>query len=94
MFTESDIVLNSTQNKLLFEIYKQLINLNTNIEGLREDLKPSDTNIPFSDESSLTIDFESMKRPELMKLVSELDNKPEGWAKLSNTKLIELLKEG
>lgn len=94
MLTENDLVRVSSEGKVLLEILKELYTLNSNIQGLREDLKTSNTNIPFSDESSFTVDYTSMKRPDLMKLVTELDNKPEGWTKFSNAKLIELLKEG
>jgi hypothetical protein len=79
--------INSVEKQLLYDILNEL-------KVLREDLKSIDTNIPFNEETPLTIDYTSMKRPELMKLVSELDNKPQGWTKFSNVKLIELLKEG
>jgi uncharacterized lipoprotein YehR (DUF1307 family) len=94
MLTENDLVRVSSEGKILLEILKELHTLNSNIEGLREDLKPKDINVPFSDETTLTIDYTSMKRAELIKLVGELDNKPKEYVKLSNNKLIELLKEG
>jgi hypothetical protein len=77
--------INSVEKQLLYDILVEL-------KAIREDLKARDINIPFSEEKPLTIDYTSMKRPDLMKLVTELDNKPEGWTKLSNQKLIELLK--
>lgn len=91
MIDENTLILNSTDKILLFEIYKQLVSLNSNIEAIREDLKPSNTNIPFSEETSLKIDYTGMKRAELMKLIAGLDNKPEGWTKFSNKELIKLL---
>lgn len=91
MLTEKDLVKVTSDTKVLLEIYKQLISLNSNIEALREYLKPSNTNIPFSGETSLKIDYTELKRAKLMKLVRELDNKPEEWTKLSNKELIKLL---
>ena len=37
-------------------------------------------------------DYENMKRHEIMKLINELPDKPKGWTKLPNDKLMELLK--
>ena len=76
--------INSVTNQLLYNIWQEL-------KGIREDLKSSNTNIPFSDEKSLRVDYTSMKRPELMKLVTDLEDKPEGWTKFSNKELIKLL---
>ena len=76
--------INTVTNQLLYNIWQEL-------KGIREDLKSSNTNIPFSENPSLKIDYTEMKRPELMKLVTDLGNKPEGWTKFSNKELIKLL---
>ena len=76
--------INSVTNQLLYNIWQEL-------KDIREDLKLSNTNIPFDEKPSLRIDYTEMKRPELMKLVTDLGNKPEGWTKLSNKELIKLL---
>jgi len=36
--------------------------------------------------------YKEMKRPELMKEVKKLKDKPKGWTKFSNEQLIELLR--
>lgn len=91
MLSEKDLVKVTSDTKVLLEILKELNKLNSNIEGLREDLKSSNTNIPFGEKPSLRIDYTEMKRPELMKLVTDLEDKPEGWTKFSNKELIKLL---
>lgn len=91
MLSEKDLVKVTSDTKVLLEILKELNKLNSNIEGLREDLKSSDITIPFDEKPSLRIDYTEMKRPELMKLATDLGNKPEGWTKFSNKELIKLL---
>jgi len=99
--------INSVEKQLLYDILNELKALredlkakDTNISLVsRESMSQaiigsSNINIPFSDETPLTIDYTSMKRAELIKLVRELENKPKEYVKLSNVKLIELLKEG
>jgi hypothetical protein len=39
------------------------------------------------------IDYYSLKRPELLGMVKERENKPKGYSRLTNVKLIEFLKE-
>ena len=43
-------------------------------------------------ETPETIDFEELKRPELMKQMARLKNKPNGWNKMSNEEMISHLK--
>ena len=76
--------INSVEKQLLYDILIEL-------KALREDLKVRDINIPFSDKPNLTVDYTSMKRAELIKLVGELKDRPKEYVKLSNKELIKLL---
>lgn len=93
MINENDLVRVTSETKVLLEILNLLNTLNSNIEGIRKDLKSSNTNTPVNKETSLKLDYMGMKRPELMKLVSELKNKPEGWTKYTNKDLIKILEK-
>lgn len=95
MLDESKLILNSTDKILLYEIYKQLVLLNSRLEALEERQNISNTNTPLNKNKGVTAQFDSMKRADLMKLVSRLKDKPKGWTKFSNEDLINFLeKEG
>ena len=81
MLNRNELTLNSTERKLLYGIYETL-------QEIRSLLQPATA------EQTGIIDYDSLKRHEIMALVKELPDKPEGWARLSNTELIKLLKEG
>ena len=93
MINENDLVRVTSETKVLLEILNLLNTLNSNIEGLREDLKSSNVNTPVKEETSLKLDYMDMKRPELMKMVAELKSKPEGWTKYTNKDLIKILEK-
>jgi hypothetical protein len=79
-----EVVLNSTEKKLLWGIYETLQEIKTLLM------------VPATREQTLDCqnDFlEGLKRNELMALVKDLPEKPEGWSKLPNAELISLLKK-
>jgi len=79
MLNKDELTLNNTERKLLFGIYETLQEIKTLL-------------VPATAEQA-AVDFESLKRNELMALVKALPEKPEGWSKLSNKELINLLKK-
>lgn len=81
MLNKDELTLNNTERKLLFGIYETLQEIKTLL-------------VPATAEQTAAVDFDSLKRNELMALVKALPEKPEGWSKLSNVELIRLLKEG
>jgi hypothetical protein len=81
MLNKDELTLNNTERKLLFGIYETLQEIKTLL-------------VPATAEQTAAVDFDSLKRNELMALVKALPEKPEGWSKLSNAELIRLLKEG
>ena len=81
MLDKNELTLNNTERKLLFGIYETLQEIKTLL-------------VPATAEQTAAVDFEALKRNDLMALVKALPEKPEGWSKLSNVELIRLLKEG
>ena len=81
MLNKDDVILNNSDTKILWAIYETL----QEIKALL---------VPATAEQTAAVDFDSLKRNELMALVKALPEKPEGWSKLSNVELIRLLKEG
>ena len=80
MLNKSELTLNNTERKLLWGIYETLQEIKSLL-------------VPATAEQT-AVDYDSLKRNELMPLVKALPEKPEGWSKLSNVELIRLLKEG
>ena len=81
MLNKDELTLNNTERKLLFGIYETLQEIKTLL-------------VPATAEQTAAVDFDALKRNDLMALVKALPEKPEGWSKLSNAELIRLLKEG
>ena len=81
MLDKNELTLNNTERKLLFGIYETLQEIKTLL-------------VPATAEQTAAVDFDALKRNDLMALVKALPEKPEGWSKLSNVELIRLLKEG
>ena len=81
MLKRDDVILNNSDTKILWAIYETLQEIKTLL-------------VPATAEQTAAVDFDSLKRNELMALVKALPEKPEGWSKLSNAELIRLLKEG
>lgn len=81
MLDKSELTLNNTERKLLYGIYETL----QEIKALL---------MPATAEQTAAVDFDSLKRNELMALVKNLPEKPDSWSKLGNKELIKLLKEG
>lgn len=93
MLSRDDVVLNSSDTKILWGIYETLQEI--------RDLMGRGATIPVPATREQTADgatslniLEGLKRNELMALVKALPEKPEGWPKLGNAELIKLLKEG
>ena len=80
MLDKNELTLNNTERKLLWGIYETLQEIKTLL-------------VPATREQT-AVDYDSLKRNELMSLVKALPEKPEGWSKLGNQELIRLLKEG
>ena len=80
MLNKNELTLNNTERKLLYGIYETLQEIKSLL-------------VPATAEQT-AVDFDSLKRNELMALVKTLPEKPEGWSKLGNQELIRLLKEG
>ena len=87
MLDRNELTLNSTEKKLLWGIYETLQEIKNLllVPAAYEQTADSET------EGSL----EDLKRHEIMALVKALpaDKKPEGWSKLSNAELIDILTE-
>lgn len=82
-----ELVLNSTERKLLWGIYETL----QEIKGLLLVSAAREQTVNGKVDDRL----EELKRNELMALVKDLPEKPEGWSKLPNAELIDILrKEG
>lgn len=91
MLSRDDVVLNSSDTKILWGIYETL----QEIRGLMG--RGATIPVPATREQTAdgaTYILEGLKRNELMALVKALPEKPEGWPKLGNAELIKLLKEG
>ena len=78
----NDINLVNSEIKLLYDIRELLIEQN----GLLKLLTKTD--------NQTTAKVDDLKRADLMKLVKELPDKPQGWTKLSNDELKALIKDG
>lgn len=79
----NDINLVNSEIKLLYDIRELLIEQNELLKSLaNKENKQVEDNI------------DGLKRADLMKLVKELPDRPQGWTKLSNDELKALLKEG
>ena len=78
MFNVKTETITSQTNELLYNIWQELIKLNNSLSSDTKEEK----------------DYSNLKRQELIALVKKLPNKPELWPRLSNDKLIKLLKEG
>ena len=78
----NDINLVNSEIKLLYDIRELLIEQN----GLLKLLTKTD--------NQTTVQVDDLKRADLMKLVKELPDRPQGWTKLSNDELKTLLKGG
>ena len=81
MLKRDDVILNNSDTKILWAIYETLQEIKTLL-------------VPATAEQTAAVDFDALKRNDLMALVKALPEKPEGWSKLSNAELIRLLKEG
>ena len=83
MLDKNELTLNNTERKLLWGIYETL----QEIKGLLL--------VPAAYEQTADRSLEDLKRHELMVLVKALpaEKKPEGWSKLSNAELIDILTE-
>jgi hypothetical protein len=81
MLNKNDLVLNTTETKILYGIYEILQEIKTLLQ-------------PATREQVEAANLESLKRNDLMSLIKALPEKPEGWSKLPNPELIKLLKEG
>lgn len=81
MLHKEELTLNNSERKMLWGIYETL-------QEIKALLRPATA------EQTETVDLDSLKRNDLMALVKALPEKPEGWPKLTNKQLIELLKEG
>jgi hypothetical protein len=79
----NDINLVNSEIKLLYDIRELLIEQNKLIKLLTTERN-----------TGTTAQTDDLKRADLMALVKELPNKPQGWTKLSNNELKALLKEG
>ena len=78
----NDINLVNSEIKLLYDIRELLIEQN----GLLKLLTKTD--------NQTTAKVDDLKRADLMKLVKELPDRPQGWTKLSNDELKTLIKGG
>jgi hypothetical protein len=78
----NDINLVNSEIKLLYDIRELLIEQNELLKRLTDN------------QTTAKVDIENLKRADLMKLVKELPDRPQGWTKLSNDELKALLKEG
>lgn len=78
----NDINLVNSEIKLLYDIRELLIEQN----GLLKLLTKTD--------NQTTAKVDDLKRADLMKLVKELPDRPQGWTKLSNDELKTLIKDG
>ena len=87
MLDKSELTLNNTERKLLYGIYE------THCETLKVLQEIKTLLVPATAEQT-TVDFDSLKRNELMALVKNLPEKPDSWSKLGNKELIKLLKDG
>jgi hypothetical protein len=85
MLDKNELTLNNTERKLLWGIYETLQEI--------KDLLP----VPAAYEQTALkkAPWGDLRRHELMALVKALpaDKKPEGWSKLSNAELIDILTE-
>ena len=82
MLNREELTLNNTERKILYGIYETL-------QEIRNLLLPAP-----AEQTGVEVDYDSLKRNELMALVKALPDKPEGWPKLKTPELINLLKEG
>jgi hypothetical protein len=78
----NDINLVNSEIKLLYDIRELLIEQNEFLKLLTKT------------DNQTTAKVDDLKRADLMKLVKELPDRPQGWTKLSNDELKALLKEG
>ena len=49
--------------------------------------------VPATAEQTAAVDFDALKRNDLMALVKVLSEKPEGWTRFTNQEMINLLKK-
>jgi hypothetical protein len=82
----NDINLVNSEIKLLYDIRELLIEQNELIKSL---ITKENQN-----ESNNQPKLDGLKRADLMALIKELPNKPQGWTKLPNEELKALLKDG
>jgi hypothetical protein len=80
MFSNEEIKrnINNVERQILFNIQNLLVEQNDLLKQL------------ITEKSSNADDIQ-LKRPDLMKAVSKLKEKPKGWHTMSNDKLIEIL---
>lgn len=78
-----DINLVNSEIKLLYDIRELLIEQNKLIKLLTTERN-----------TGTTAQTDDLKRADLMKLVKELPDRPQGWTKLSNDELKALIKDG
>jgi hypothetical protein len=79
----NDINLVNSEIKLLYDIRELLIEQNKLIKLLTTERN-----------TGTTAQTDDLKRADLMKLVKELPDRPQGWTKLSNDELKALIKDG
>lgn len=79
----NDINLVNSEIKLLYDIRELLIEQNELIKLLTTERN-----------TGTTAQTDDLKRADLMKLVKELPDRPQGWTKLSNNELKALIKDG
>lgn len=93
MLSRDDVVLNSSETKILWGIYETLQEI--------RDLMGRGATIPVpvtreqTADSEVDVPLDELKRNDLMALIKAMPNKPDRWSSLSNTELVNLLrKEG
>lgn len=79
----NDINLVNSEIKLLYDIRELLIEQNEFLKCLSGNSR-----------TETTVQVDDLKRADLMKLVKELPDRPQGWTKLPNEELKTLLKDG
>lgn len=88
-FEQLESQLSRTDQQLQYYMILEQRETNRLLRLLTENKQETE---PIQPEKSAVIEFDSMKRPELMRKMSSLLGNPSGWQKWSNAKMLEHLK--
>ena len=85
MLKRDDVILNNSDTKILWAIFETL-------QEIKSMLQVPAT-AEQTQESKVETSLEGLKRQELMALIKDLPERPEGWTRFTNQEMINLLKK-